>query len=219
MEPCRHGSLGKINGMCGPLTPLLALILLLPFLAAWADSWEGLREASRRITSVDAHFMQKKTLPMLSRPFVSEGRFFFQAPSQLRWEYDRPLRSVLIMNGGDVKRFVKDPGGWCEDTGASLSAMQVVLDEIVNWQQGRFDANPRFRASLSTGPETKVTLVPREASWGKMIRRIELTLSREQAGVMKSVRVVEDERSFTDLDFSRVRVNRPLSASLFEKVE
>ena len=219
MEPCRHGSLGKINGMCGPLTPLLALILLLPFLAAWADSWEGLREASRRITSVDAHFTQKKTLPMLSRPFVSEGRFFFQAPSQLRWEYDRPLRSVLIMNGGDVKRFVRDPGGWREETGASMSAMQVVLDEIVNWQQGRFDANPRFRASLSTGPETKVTLVPREASWGKMIRRIELTLSREQAGVMKSVRVVEDERSFTDLDFSRVRVNRPLSASLFEKVE
>ena len=219
MKPRRHGSLRKINGVCGPLTPLVALIFLLPFLAAWADSWEGLREASRRITSVDAHFTQKKTLPMLSRPFVSEGRFFFQAPSQLRWEYDRPLRSVLIMNGGDVKRFVRDPGGWREETGASMSAMQVVLDEIVNWQQGRFDANPRFRASLSTGPETKVTLVPREASWGKMIRRIELTLSREQAGVMKSVRVVEDERSFTDLDFSRVRVNRPLSASLFEKVE
>jgi hypothetical protein len=202
-----------------PVIPLCWLILMLPLLVAWADSWEGLREASRRITSVEARFVQKKTLPMLSRPFVSEGRFFFQAPGSLRWEYDRPVRSVLIMNGGAVKRYLRDPDGWREDTGASLTAMRLVLEEIVNWQQGRFDANPHFQASLSVDPEPRVTLIPREASWGKMIRRVELTLSREQPGVMKSVRVVEDERSFTDLSFSQVRANRPLNASLFVNVE
>lgn len=201
------------------LLPLAGLILLLPLLVAWADSWEGLREASRRITSVEARFIQKKTLPMLTKPFLSEGRFFFQTPGSLRWEYDRPVRSVLIMNSGGVKRYLRDSGGWREDGGASLTAMRVVLEEIVNWQQGRFDLNPRFEASLTADPEPRVTLVPREASWGKMIRRIELTLSREQAGVMKRVRVVEDERSFTDLDFSQVRANRPLPSSLFEKVE
>jgi len=207
------------NRLRPPLVSLIGLILLLPLLVAWADSWEGLREASRRITSVEARFVQKKTLPMLSRPFVSEGRFFFQAPGSLRWEYDRPLRSVLIMNGGAVKRYLRDPGDWREETGASLTAMRVVLEEIVNWQQGRFDLNPRFQASLSTDPEPQVTLVPREASWGKMIRRIELTFSRERAGVMKGVRVVEDERSFTELDFSQVRLNRSLPASLFVNVE
>ncbi len=109
------------------------------------------------------------------------------------------------MNGGAVKRYLRDAGGWREETGASLTAMRVVMEEIANWQQGRFDANPHFQASLSTDPEPRVTLVPREPSWGKMIRRIELTLSREQAGVMKGVRLVEDERSFTDLSFSQVR--------------
>jgi len=202
-----------------PVVPLFALILLLPLVVAWADSWEGLREASRRITSVEARFVQKKTLPMLAKPFVSEGRFFYQAPAQLRWEYDRPVRSVLIMNNGAVKRYLRDPAGWREDAGASLTAMRVVLEEIANWQQGRFDLNPHFQASLSTDPEPRVTLVPREPSWGKMIRQIELTLSREQAGVMKGVRLVEDERSFTDLSFSQIRTNRPLPASLFVNVE
>jgi outer membrane lipoprotein carrier protein len=202
-----------------PVVPLCALLFLLPLVIAWADSWEGLREGSRRIISVEARFVQKKTLPMLSKPFVSEGRFFYQAPAQLRWEYDRPVRSVLIMNNGAVKRYLREPGGWREDDGASLAAMRVVLEEIANWQQGRFDLNPHFQASLTTDPEPRVTLVPRETSWGKMIRRIELTLSREQAGVMKGVRIVEDERSFTDLDFSQVRTNRPLPASLFENVE
>lgn len=202
-----------------PTLPLLGLFLLLPCIIAWADSWEGLREASGRITSIEARFMQKKTLPMLARPFVSEGRFFYQAPGQLRWEYDRPVRSVLLMNGGAIKRYLREPAGWREETGASLTAMRVVMEEIANWQQGRFDANPHFQATLTTDPETKVTLVPKEASWGKMIRRIELTLSREQAGVMKGVRIVEDERSFTDLSFSQVRINRPLPVSLFVNVE
>jgi len=52
-----------------------------------------------------------------------------------------------------------------------------------------------------------------------MIQRIELTLSSEQAGVMKSVRVVEDERSDTTLEFSQVRLNRTLPPSIFVNVE
>jgi hypothetical protein len=202
-----------------PKTVLLGLILLLPFLTAWADNWEGLREASRTITSVEARFVQKKTLPILAKPFVSGGRFYFQKPGSLRWEYDRPVRSVLLMHAGSVKRYLREGNAWRAETGAALTAMQTVLEEILNWQQGRFDANPHFQASLEAGPETRVILVPKEPSWKKMIRQIELTLSREQAGVMKSVRVVEDERSFTVLEFDQVKLNRPLPASLFEKAE
>jgi outer membrane lipoprotein carrier protein len=204
----------KRSGVC-----FFGLILALPFLLAWSDSWEGIREASRRITSLEARFVQKKTLPILAKPFVSQGRFFYQPPAQLRWEYDSPVRSVLIMNGDAVKRYLKDQDKWREDTGAALPAMRLVMEDIMNWQQGRFDANPQFQASLVKGPEPKILLVPKEASWRKMIRRIELTLSSEQAGVMKSVRVVEDERTDTTLEFSQVRLNRPLPSSLFVNVE
>jgi outer membrane lipoprotein-sorting protein len=195
------------------------LIFCLPFLLAWSDSWEGIREASQRITSLEAHFIQKKTLPILAKPFVSQGRFFYQIPAQLRWEYDRPVRSVLLMNGNAVKRYLKDQDVWHEDAGAAMPAMRLVMEEIMNWQQGRFDANPQFQASLVKGPEPRVLLIPKEASWRKMIQRIELTLSSEQAGVMKSVRVVEDERTDTVLEFSQVWLNRPLPSSLFVNVE
>ena len=202
-----------------PVGLLLALFLLLPPPSARADSWEAFREASSRITSIEAQFVQRKTLPILAKPFVSSGRFFYQPPGSLRWEYERPVRSVLLMYEGKVKRYLREKDAWREDASAAMPAMQTVLNEIVSWQQGRFDANPHFQASLLEGPDPKVILVPKEASWKKMIRQIELTLSREQAGVMKSVRVVEDERSFTELDFSQVRINRSLPASLFENVE
>jgi outer membrane lipoprotein carrier protein len=194
--------------------PLFVLFLLLPLLTAWADGWEGMREAARGIVSIEARFVQTKTLPMLARPFVSEGRFFYQAPDRLRWEYDRPARSVLIVNGRVAKRFFKDREAWREDAGAALPVMQTVMEEILHWQQGRFDANPHFQAALVPGPEPKVTLTPRDPAWRKIIQRIELVLSR-QPGVMKTVRVIEDDRSFTLLEFNRVAVNRPLPDALF----
>ena len=198
---------------------LLGLILLLPFLLAWDGSWEGFREASRRITSLEARFVQKKTLPILAKPFVSRGRFLFQSPGSLRWEYDDPVRSVLLSHRGVVKRYLRDEAAWREEPGSSLSIMQTVLAEIVNWQQGRFDANPHFQATLVSGAEPRVILVPRETSWRKMIRQVELTPSREQTGVMKSVRMVEEERSFTLIEFHQVRLNRPLPGVLFTDVE
>ena len=137
--------------MWHPQAVLFGLLLVSPLLVAWADSWEALRDASRTVTSVEARFVQKKTLPILAKPFVSGGRFFFQKPGSLRWEYDRPVRSVLLMHAGSVRRYLRDKDVWREEGGAPLTAMQTVLGEIVNWQQGRFDANPHFQASLERG--------------------------------------------------------------------
>jgi outer membrane lipoprotein carrier protein len=201
---------------------ILTLFFLLPTPSAWAVEWEGwdaFRETSRRITSIDSPFVQKKTLPILAKPFVSSGRFFYQPPGSLRWEYERPVRSVLMMHEGKVKRYLREKDAWREDASAALPTMQTVLNEIVSWQQGRFDTNPHFQASLMEGPEPRVILVPKEASWRKMIQQIEIVPSREQAGVIKSVRMMEDERTFTVLEFGPVRLNRSLPVSLFVNVE
>jgi hypothetical protein len=206
-------------GMAGLI---LALFLMLPSIPVRAEGWEGweaFRDASRRITSIEARFVQRKSLPILAKPFVSSGSFLYQPPGSLRWEYEHPVRSVLMMHEGKIKRYLRDADAWREDASAALPAMQMVLEEIVSWQQGRFDANPHFQASLVEAPEPQVILVPREASWKKMIRQIELTPSREQPGVIKSVRMVEEERAFTLLEFDQVRLNRPLPVSRFVNVE
>jgi outer membrane lipoprotein-sorting protein len=198
---------------------LAFLIFLFYPCFGWTASWDKFREASRQITSFEAQFVQKKTLPILARPFLSHGRFFFQTPASLRWEYDDPVRSVLLVHGGAVKRYLKDQGSWREDAGAALPALQMIFEEIMNWQMGRFETSLLFQASQPEGPDQRILLVPKDPSWSKMVRQVELMPSREQAGVIKNVRVVEDDRSFTLLEFSRVQLNRSLPASLFVNVE
>ena len=85
-----------------------------------------------QLRSVKADFIQEKHLKILARPIISTGTFTFQAPQSLRWEYQKPLHSILLMHGGKVRKFVERAGVLAEDKGMQFDAMQVVLADISN---------------------------------------------------------------------------------------
>ncbi len=191
------------------LLPLLALLCV-----GWSDSWEGIQAGAGSVTSVQAEFVQKKHLPILEKPLISTGVFYYQAPRSLRWEYRDPIRSILLMHDGRVRRFVADASGFRQESSAGLQAMQVVLEDISQWLKGRFDQNPMFTARLLPGRQ--IVLTPREAAMGEVIQRIELNLAPEP-GVIRSVLIYENESSYTEMIFSRTVLNQAIAAELFTK--
>lgn len=193
----------------------LALLLGCLLLAGWSDNWDRIRRESAGIRSVAAPFTQKKRMKILARPLVSEGRFYFQGPDSLRWEYTTPVRSILLMHRGAVRRYVFSGGGWLEESGERLQGMGVVMQEIGQWLHGRFEENHAFAATLAGGSPARIILRPREASFARMIQRIELTLS-PRPGVIRSIAIVENEDTVTLLEFRDVKINTTLPASLFQ---
>lgn len=191
----------------GWLLPLLAFFCL-----GWADSWESLRATAATVTSVRADFVQEKHLPILARPLVSRGVFYYQAPGSLRWEYREPVQSIMIMHAGRTRRFVNGPSGWTEEQGAGLEAMQVVMEEISQWLAGRFDANPLFQARLEPG--RRIVMTPKEEAMGRVIQRIELALA-DQPGVIQQVTIFESEKAFTRMAFDHTVLNARIDETLF----
>lgn len=155
-------------------------------------------------------------MKILARPLVSEGILLFQSPDSLRWEYLRPIQSILLLHNGKTRRFVQKGGDLIEDASASLQSMQVVVEEITRWLNGRFDDNPAFAARLE--PDRKIVMTPREESFARLIQRIEIVLS-DRPAVIKSVMIYENEDSFTKLDFKDVILNQKLDDELFRKVK
>ncbi|MFZ1985039.1 MAG: outer membrane lipoprotein carrier protein LolA [Desulfatitalea sp.] len=192
------------------LVPVLAL-----FCVGWADSWEELKSTAGTVTSVQADFVQEKHLPILARPLVSQGAFYYQAPRSLRWEYRSPVKSILAMHDGRVRRFVADTSGMTEESGAGLEAMQVILEEITQWLAGRFDANPMFQAQLEPG--RRIVLTPRDEAFAKVIQRIVLNLAK-QPGVMESVVIYESENAFTQMTFNNTKINAKIDEALFRSI-
>jgi outer membrane lipoprotein-sorting protein len=180
----------------------------------WGATWDEIKSAAAPIKAVSAGFVQEKHMKLLARPLVSSGVFYFKAPGFLRWEYRAPLRNVLLMTPDGTERWVGTDGGFVREAGPNLQAMQVVLEHISGWLEGRFDENPMFAASLGPGPT--ITLAPKDKAVARMIERIELVFS-DRPGVISAVVIHEGEGSFTRLVFNDVVLNPAIDDAVFRK--
>jgi hypothetical protein len=119
------------------------------------------------------------------------------------------------MTSDGTERYVGTDGGFVKESSANLQAMQVVMENITHWLDGRFDENPLFAAKLEPGP--RITLTPKEKAFTKMIQRIELVFSN-RPGIIESVIIHESDDSFTMLTFKNVVLNPSIDGSLFRKI-
>jgi len=198
---------------------IIGIFLVLgPLNYAGANDFEQLRKESANIKTIQAHFVQKKSMKILSRPLISEGRFYFAAPDSFRWEYFKPLRSIVIAYKNNTKRYIASGGNMVEDKTGGAQAMKIVLGEVAGWMSGKFDQNPSFAATINEGANTRITLTPAEKSMTGMIEKIEITLSKKTATV-QSVKIIESANNFTQINFDNVEINKAINPSVFQDAQ
>jgi len=194
---------------------VLVTMGLLSTAPALPQDWTSLKEASRSIRSVKAEFLQKRYLQILTKPLLSEGKLFFCTPDSIRWEYLSPLRSVMLQKGNTVQVYNFSEGKWKPEMTQAIEARRMVLAEISQWFQGRFNESKAFKHVYSPGPPARVILVPGEGI-DRFIQRIEIVLS-VRPGVIDRVEIEESGGSRTSIEFRKVEINSNLSSEVFEK--
>ena len=193
-----------------PLSCILVGLLLASMLV-FANPAAG-DEQAVRLRSVQADFSQEKHLQILARPLLSSGLFIFQAPQSLRWEYQTPLHSIMLMHDGRIEKTIERNGRFERDNGAGVSSMQIILQEIGSWLDGRFTDNPLF--SCNRSDERTVIHTPKEKGLQAVISRIELRLGKQE-GMMDSVTIFEGPDAWTRLTFTNIVLNREIPESFF----
>jgi outer membrane lipoprotein-sorting protein len=183
--------------------------------AALSQDLSSLKEASRNIRSVKGEFLQKRHLQILTKPLFSEGRLFLYAPDSLRWEYLSPLRSVMLQKGNTIQVYNFSEGVWKPEMTQAIESRRMVLAEINQWFQGRFDESKVFKHVYFPGPPVRVTMVPGEGI-NRFIHRIEIILS-VRPGVIDRVEIEEPGGSRTSIEFRNVEINSSFSSEIFEK--
>jgi len=196
---------------------LSALITVVVFSTEMAPAQDltSLKEAFRNIRSVKAEFLQKRSLPILTKPLLSEGKLFFSMPDSLRWEYLTPLRSVMLRKGNNIQIYNFSDGVWKPELAQAVESRRMVLAEISHWFQGRFDESTAFKHSYSPGPPERVILVSKEGI-NRFINRIEIIVS-VRPGVIDRVEIEEPGGSRTSIEFKNVEINSSLPSEVFEK--
>jgi outer membrane lipoprotein-sorting protein len=164
---------------------------------------------------VKAEFLQKRYLQILKNPLLSEGRFFYLASGSLRWEYLSPLRSVMLQKGESIRLYHFFEGTWKQDMAQAVEARRMVLAEMSQWFQGRFEESKIFSHAYSPGPPGRILLAPKEGI-NRFILGIEIVLS-ERPGVIDRVEIAEPGGSATRIEFRNVEINSNLPSEIFDK--
>ena len=196
---------------------LIVFIAIAIFFAEIASGQDltSLKETFRKIKSVKAEFLQKRSLPILTKPLLSEGKLFFSMPDSLRWEYLTPLRTVMLRKGNNIQIYNFSDGMWKPEMAQAVASRRMVILEISHWFQGRFDESNAFKLSYIPGPPQRVILISKEGI-NRFVDKIEIFLS-VRPGVIDRVEIEEPGGSRTSIEFKNVEINSSLSAGVFEK--
>lgn len=174
-------------------------------------SLDELSRRAERTTQLAAEFTQTKHLKILTKPIISQGRLFFEAPNSLRWEYTSPVKSLMLLNKGELTVYTFAQGAWLTDQGPAAEARQLVVGEITAWMRGRFDQGSGLTPSLVPGA---VVLTPDE-SLRDFITEIKLVID-EPPNLIQKVLIFEGEGNLTEITFHNVRLNAGLPPHIFE---
>jgi outer membrane lipoprotein-sorting protein len=192
--------------------------LLGPWLGAWTDTWASIRTAAGGVSTLQADFVQTKHLKLLKKPIVSRGKLYYRRPSQVRWEYTSPVKSIVILNARGVRRYTWQGNRYVRDPSATLGPIQVVLGEMNLWLSGAFSHSRVFVPTLQAGPPPVVRLIPRARAVKQFVSSVELRLS-SSPGVVDRIRIAEGPDTSTRIQLTHVKRNQPLADQLFQSID
>ncbi len=204
------------------------LLFCLPLLSQAADVPEEnrlpavfarLQAAAAEIQSLSSDFVQEKQLAIFSATLLSNGRFYYRQPDQLRWELLTPVASGFVLRGQQGERWNSLSG----EIGAFRidrdPLMGVVAKQLLAWARVDIDwLRSRYRIELLAEQPIRLQLFPLDQGEAGFIEQLQILFSADNSHVAL-VEMHEAGGDKTLLRFEQVQINQPLPEKAFQVPE
>jgi outer membrane lipoprotein-sorting protein len=167
-----------------------------PFKKSFTQSTVG-------IESLQADFIQEKTITMLSEKLVSSGKFSFRKKDRLRMEYVKPYSYLLILNGGKI--YVKDGQKENKVSAGSNPVFRQVNRILIDCVSGNMLDNPDFQSRIFENTGT----------WLVEFKPVVKNLKE----LYKNINIVLDKKDFTASSIGMYDVSGDKTVILFQNKE
>ncbi len=166
------------------------------------------------LKTLSADFEQRRTSRLLAEPSVSHGKFYFEAPDSVRWEYTSPRPMTVLLAGGVAityrpleKRAERIEVGRAQRRVFRFLSAAEPLDKLMGYFSFTF---------RDPGPAGNYTLLlkPTAHQIKKRLSSVELEIDRRTYMPVR-VAYVEPDGDSTEYSFSAIEVNKPVSPDMF----
>ncbi len=163
------------------------------------------------IESIDAQFEQRSHVAALGRDEVARGRVIVERPGRMRWEYESPEPSIIVVDGTSVQIYSPSE----RKLQIAPLSPQTLSPTALGFLLGGADLPSTFRAELlevSDPTELRLRLVPKqEAGFQHLELRLDAASHRLRGSVL-----VDLFGNRTELLFRDVRHDGEVPPDAFE---
>jgi outer membrane lipoprotein-sorting protein len=208
-QAARHGLAAAPR--LAPLGSLIHFAIALLFCGtAWAappsvdELTQRLEAANKDISLLSGEFTQRNKLKLFKQELKSRGKFSFQKPRKIRWEYLEPDPSVLVLDGNIAT--LSTPGAATQTFDLTKDAtMRTIFDQLLTWLGPGSMSQARADYDMQTAEGPTLILTPKATSpVAKAFTRIELRLDGKTL-LMRSILLTEKNGDEKEITFSKLR--------------
>ncbi len=172
-----------------------------------------------KVKTLKARFEQKKYLAVFEREVTSMGSLALEPPTRLRWEYEHPIKSVLIVDGERARTERTSRRGKRTVRTFALSEDRITAitaDQVFLWTRGEFaKAEESYKLDLVSLMPLELKATPRDERMRKVVRSVTLTFTKDR-NALAQVALDESDEARTRIAFTDVEIDPELPATLFK---
>jgi outer membrane lipoprotein-sorting protein len=180
---------------------------------------EDLAKRLGAVKTLRCRFEQRKYLAVFDDVVTSQGTLALAVPDKLRWEYVKPLKSVLTVDGRRAQRERTSRKGETTRRAYSLDdepVTEITTRQVFLWTRGEFaKARKGYDLALVTEKPIVVRAVPKDRRVKDVVASIGLTFSDDRR-MLTGVTLVEAGEARTEITFQDVEIDPPLDDALFK---
>ncbi|MBA4389736.1 MAG: hypothetical protein C0399_02210 [Syntrophus sp. (in: bacteria)] len=168
------------------------------------------------INAVASEFRQERRLAMLKEPVVSSGRFYYEKPDKLRWEFISPDPSGFLVNGKFAKQW-KGKNNPPEAFDLQQNpVIRLIVDQLMAWTKADFAwIEQRYVIFVVKENPIVLKLVPRSSKEKKYIDQILISFEAD-THYTSAVDIIEKGGDSTHIRFLNMIINNSPQKELFE---
>jgi chaperone LolA len=190
------------------------LVSLLFAIPARADLIQNLEASAKDVQSLAGSFEQRNKLKLFKQELKSKGRFFFQRPKKIRWEYLDPDPSTLVLDGD--RAVLRAPGAAPQTFDLAKDAtMRAIFDQLLTWLSPTSMDQAKKDYDIVVKDSTLILTPKATSPVAKAFSRIELRLDPKTL-LMKSILLTEKNGDEKEITFTKLSKNSALPADAFK---
>jgi outer membrane lipoprotein-sorting protein len=174
---------------------------------------KSLAQATAATESIEADFIQEKSLTMLSEKITSSGKFRFRKKDKLRMEYLQPYSYLMILNGGKI--YTKEGMKENKISAGSNPVFKQVNRILIDCVSGGMLDNPDFQARIyENSGSWLIEFKPEVKNLKELYKNINIVLDKKDF-TASSIGMYEVSGDKTIIRFQNKELNAQIPDSVF----